>query len=316
MTTALSVDALLKNACEQTGLDDFGDGWFLANAAGTPTDGRQLASRAGLIIRERMVPDTALWPGVGSAGTLVPSTHPRYMPYAYGKQWYPTGFPFSAIDLSDAVHQRYRGSTSYPGSAWLNHGTDTASRRQTWDGQVGSLYLTAANAPGPRRNDETGTTSTTGFANWGANWRFSTAAPANDAARAALYAAAGGSPSPRKPYFYAENWRFVHLQQPAAGTSAGWWRTQFNDLNAPTPTSAASSPMLKPTRLSPRRKRNWRRFRCWRIWTFPNAPGRWMIFMAAGAAMRWCRRSPAAPRWTARSSASASSATALRPAWS
>ncbi len=30
MTTALSVDALLKNACEQTGLDDFGDGWFLA----------------------------------------------------------------------------------------------------------------------------------------------------------------------------------------------------------------------------------------------------------------------------------------------
>ena len=215
-----------------------GDGWFLANAAGTPTDGRQLASRAGLIIRERMVPDTALWPGVGSAGTLVPSTHPRYMPYAYGKQWYPTGFPFSAIDLSDAVHQRYRGSTSYPGSAWLNHGTDTASRRQTWDGQVGSLYLTAANAPGPRRNDETGTTSTTGFANWGANWRFSTAAPANDAARAALYAAAGGSPSPRKPYFYAENWRFVHLQQPAAGTSAGWWRTQFNDLNAPTPTSA------------------------------------------------------------------------------
>jgi hypothetical protein len=214
-----------------------GTGWFTSGSGGSDTLNTQIAAAAGLTIRERQIPDTTLWPGTGQVGVMVPEGHPRYLPYAYGKHWYPTTFPFTAIDLSDAIHQRFRASTTYPGSAWLNHGTG-GLRRQQYNGVQGSITITAANAPGPRRNDNTNTSSTVGFANWGTDWRWSTVAPTTDPARAALYSAGGGDYSPRKPYFYDENWRFVHLRAATAASVSGWKVTQFNDQNRPLPANA------------------------------------------------------------------------------
>jgi hypothetical protein len=269
-----------------------GTGWEIVNPnalAAAPKD----SLRPGLIIRERPVPDTTIFPGTDAvaARTFQAPGAPRYMPYAYGKHWYPTSMPFFVADVSDNL---IRANSD----AWLNINTESGKNQVQYQ-QGGTLVVTAANWEGNNRYDGYETNpiniSRTRFDEFYVSNPPSTltdrrrpqhyaerASPSSYAAktssrplrggwnphlgldsnfRARPYAGTAADKTSgtqitanirwpntgvdlavRLPYFYRDNWRFVHLQPGTAsvpastvGSTDGLTRILFDD--------AVSTPM-------------------------------------------------------------------------
>ena len=157
-----------------------GDGWSIrpkSDPNGTPAEGLQ----GGLLIRERPIPQTDYWPGANAANYL-DSTNPRYMPYAYGKHWYPTIAPFTPTDVSDNLMRTWRWDGG-AGMVSQNFSTATAHRVANYNGS-GCLTVTAAANPGSSHANN-GTWSS--------------------------YAGSSYNSIQRKLYFYRDAWRFIHL---------------------------------------------------------------------------------------------------------
>lgn len=184
-----------------------GTGWDVVNQAGAAwTPGNDV--NMGIVIRERPIPDIDIWPATQEVPALS-SADPGYLPYAYGKHLRLSKWPFFIADVSDGV---------YPNAgvdAWDNWGlgdggatldninaTNNDLRAHSY-AEGGLLTIRAANSPGPHFPD--------GF---------------NDNN-------AGNGGYLRKPYFYNENWRFVHLKQPRANPTrtAGLNMKVFKDSN-------------------------------------------------------------------------------------
>jgi hypothetical protein len=100
----------------------------------------------GLAIRERPIPDTNLWPGAGNPLPPMSPLNPNYMPFAYGKHWYPTHMPFYPLWVtqgtgSSSNSPKFGFNTS---TAWSD-GIDPSSQKTTctYLGQ-GKLLMSSA----------------------------------------------------------------------------------------------------------------------------------------------------------------------------
>ncbi len=166
-----------------------GTGWNVttSSGAGNATD----PATCALIIRERPIPDTLFWPGALNA-PLVDPNHPRYLPYAYGKQWYPTTMPYTTVDISEFL---YSGAAD----AWTNAISVTANNRQQAYAGSGRITITTAQRPG----------------------------------NFPLGGSTGTQNQNQKPYFYRDNWRFVHLATPTIDTSLNGLRLYVFDTKNP-----------------------------------------------------------------------------------
>jgi hypothetical protein len=156
--------------------------------------------QSGLIIRERPIPDTDYWPGSSSVDIVDPA-NPRYLPFAYGKQWYPTIDPFTTADVSDNLFRERPWDVTSP-SATSNIDLTSANRVSSY-ATGGRLTLTAAAHPGP-------SDATTG------NWT--------------NYNGTAVNGIQRKSYFYRDPWRFVHLNKMKTDTTRnGLQLTYYQD---------------------------------------------------------------------------------------
>jgi|GEM_PF-3729245 len=184
-----------------------GGGWDIVNDTGAPVAAN--GNQVGLVIRERMVPDITLWPGATNTGAM-DSSNAAYMPYAYGKHFRPSNWPFSIADVSDGLDPNAQNDT------WGRFGLDPSLqtnrdsvnlsndfRNHRYE-EGGKLVITAAVAEGQSDNNHP------------------------------------TAPTPtyqRRPRFYADNWRFVHLRQPsldaepAGGPQPGYVVRWFTDKN-------------------------------------------------------------------------------------
>lgn len=157
-----------------------GHGWSIrpkGDPTGTPVEGLQ----SGLLIRERPIPDTDYWPG-SSAVSVVDPANPRYLPYAYGKHWYPTIAPFTSTDVSDNLHRTWKWDNGNP-MVSQNISMVGAHRVASYNGG-GAMTITAAANPGPSHSNN-------------GSW--------------SSYAGSALNGIQRKLYFYRDAWRFVHL---------------------------------------------------------------------------------------------------------
>lgn len=189
-----------------------GTGWSVR--LGAPPYGPAVPSQAmGLIIRERPVPDTDYWPGAATV-PLVHQFHPRYMPYAYGKQWYPTVSPFTTMDVSDNLMRTWRFDGPSP-SVMANISLAPANRVATYQGS-GRLTMSAANNPGP-------SSSNTGVFNDYTGYLY----PITSTSQA-IY---------RRQFYYRDGWRFTHLGKYRPNESAnGLKLVLYRDADGSTPT--------------------------------------------------------------------------------
>ncbi len=174
-----------------------GEGWYVRTRDGTvPAD----PAMAGLIIRERPTPRADYWPGSDPASVVSPSSS-RWLPYAYGKHWYPSTFRFTVADIAEVCAPASADPWGY--GSWnddplaTNRINTTDAARSLSYSPGGRLAFSAAqNASGVGNNFYQG---------YDNNYR-------------------------RKPYFYAQNWRFVHLGQHVIDdTQNGLKVTVFND---------------------------------------------------------------------------------------
>ena len=138
-----------------------GTGWTIANSGASSTP-------VGLIIRERPIPETNIWPGSNTnASQPMTPDNPNFMPYAYGKHWYPNLNPFYPVWISQNL-----GTTdgTFDGnwqSAWKAGINDQPLvTRDSYLGG-GRLQLTAACSAGP--GNVVGVDSQDYFRE---NWRF------------------------------------------------------------------------------------------------------------------------------------------------
>lgn len=191
-----------------------GTGWYIRQLNGQrPNE----PGAAGLIIRERPVPSIEHWPGSENAG-IVPPSDPRWIPYAYGKHWYPSHFPFFAAHIAEvcapptAAPWSYGGNYGGSGISWQHNPLHPARITNT----PAATYV--AYAPGGRL--------TMSGAQHAA--MMDTANPLNN--YLGFNEGASFGSYRRKPYFYAQNWRFVHLGRHRIDTTRNGLRvTVFND---------------------------------------------------------------------------------------
>ena len=163
-----------------------GEGWDIRNKM-DPNDNVVPGGTMGLMIRERQVPHVGYWPGTTDAGVLVASTHPRYVPYAYGKQWYPNLMPFASIDVSDNFMRTWRYNGGFP-SVTTNYALSQAIRTSSYLGG-GRLQFSGATNPGVGFSTAEG-----GYlGQWNSYGGFSE----------------GGIQ--RKLHYYRDAWNFIHL---------------------------------------------------------------------------------------------------------
>lgn len=139
---------LVMNRIPPASWPTLGTGWQvtqLSNPSAEPKDN----AKVGLTIRERPVPDTTIWPGSSllDDAIVLPDT-PRYLPYAYGKQWYPTVMPFRVADVSDNLQR----NPNFAANAWLNINQNPEFNKVSY-ALGGTLVVTAANWPGNNRYD-------------------------------------------------------------------------------------------------------------------------------------------------------------------
>ncbi|MCX8039324.1 MAG: PA14 domain-containing protein [Planctomycetota bacterium] len=175
-----------------------GTGWYIRTLSGQrPTE----APINGLIIRERPAPSVDHWPGTENAG-IVPPHDTRWMPYAYGKHWYPSNFPFFAAHIAEvcapptADPWGYSGNFNGTSITWQD---DPLHPARINDSEIAKY---AAYYPGGRL-------IMSGAQNAA---MMNTVTPLNNYLGYDDYYR-------RKPYFYAQNWRFVHLGRHAIDTT-------------------------------------------------------------------------------------------------
>jgi len=195
---------------------DDGSGWDVTDNLGVPITSQ--ADKVGLVIRERLVPQTSMWPGATYTLPVDPSS-PLYLPFAYGKHWRPTNVPYLAMDVTanssyENTSSNYsrRGFSSYDvnasitnignNDAWRDFDMSAANRTEAYAGS-GVFLMRGACSPGPGY-DQNGVAD--GFASGGSGF-------------------SGNRPA----YFFQENWRFLHLRKPKATTTAGIVATYWND---------------------------------------------------------------------------------------
>jgi len=160
-------------------------GWTIVTQAGAAA---AVPAQGSLIIRERPIPDTNIWPGPGGdANAIVPANNPNYLPYAYGKHWRPTLMPVTPIDVTED----------------LMSDNDNAA----WAGilQGGTTPITQRTASIPGRS--------TAYAG-GGTFQISAAASVPGTNTQSMTATIG---NPNQNYqrvnaFMRDNWRFMHLK--------------------------------------------------------------------------------------------------------
>ena len=185
-----------------------GSGWNIVQQSGATVVPTTIEpSAVGLVIRERQVPDTTIWPGTANAAT-VSTGSPNYMPFAYGKHWRPAPWPFFIADVSDGVHPTNYNTApdNYGATAWGRIGLDTS----------GTVTLATVNNTSTLRQHsytEGGTLALTAAAEAG---RFANTVP--DGYLDNWY---GNQNLRRKPAYYNDNWRFVHMKKPVADVATG-----------------------------------------------------------------------------------------------
>lgn len=190
-----------------------GEGWRIRDLNDAfPAD----PAKSGLIIRERPTPRADYWPGTNPP-TVIDKIDPRWLPYAYGKHWYPNILPFTVADIAEVCAPSNAAPWNYGG--WSNDPLHATRINTTHAGRLpsyaagGRLSITTAqNASGVTNNAYFGY----------------------------LTNAAAGSYR-QKPYFYAQNWRFVHLGRQVINTAQNGLRvTVFNDAQPGAPTNVSS----------------------------------------------------------------------------
>lgn len=168
--------------------DPAGRGWSLRRLDNTPLPSDPAAP--GLIIRERAIPEPLYWPGTNTPTVVAPSD-PRWLPFAYGKHFFPSTFRFTVADISDVL---YPSNTVDSLAVDRINTTDTARSISYAPG--GRLTVTAA--------------------------QYATGNSLNYFGATNVYR--------RKPYFYGQNWRFVNLNQHTINTGVNGLRvTAFDD---------------------------------------------------------------------------------------
>lgn len=162
-----------------------GSGWDIRKRTDFSSTISSLPDNVGLIIRERPIPDTGYWPG-GNPVEVVPVGSPRYLPYAYGKHWYPAIEPFTIADVSDNLLPSYKLDGAQPA---VRGNISTTQGYVTYLGG-GQLMVSAAANPGPSAVSS-GTRNGT-WNNYGGN----------------LY-----NGMDNKQYYFRDPWKFVHLNK-------------------------------------------------------------------------------------------------------
>jgi len=207
-----------------------GSGWDVLETSGAVATTNPQA--VGLVIRERQVPDTAIWPGAAQVTALAPS-NASYMPYAYGKHLRPSNWPFFIADVSDGVFPNAGhnhnddsnsgdlrlGTTNESGRGWGRFGLDV-------DGSVTRQAINNGSSLRAHTYQEGGTVQITAAVAEGR-------APFFDGVDVNSHEGYN-----RFPRFYADNWRFVHLRRPSfdnetaagaptPGVTVRWFKDTF-----------------------------------------------------------------------------------------
>ncbi len=149
-------------------------GTSVRNAGGTGwtvTPSVPAAAIVGLAIRERPIPDTLYWPGFtgSTANALAPMapSDPNFMPYAYGKHWYPTVMPFYPTWVTQGTGSsdwRFGGNNNSAWSAGINTASQMTS--QIYFGG-GKFLMSSACNPG-----DSGTSNNDTLEYYNNNWQF------------------------------------------------------------------------------------------------------------------------------------------------
>lgn len=190
-----------------------GTGWYIRGRDGVR---RPDMASAGLIIRERPAPSVAHWPGTDKVSVVSPSD-PRWVPYAYGKHWFPSRFPFTVADIADEV-------APSSGTVWLS---------SWYSGNRNPLEATKINTSPNNR-----------IASYAPGGVLRIAAACNASSDKSITAALDGVGNVyrRKPYYYAQNWRFVNLGASTPAEDEGMLATVFRDVvDLPDRTPVATS---------------------------------------------------------------------------
>jgi hypothetical protein len=143
-----------------------GDGWTVTPPVPAP-------AQVGLAIRERPMPDTTLWPGTGNTMLPMSSSDPNFMPYAYGKHWYPTLNPFYPTWVTHGTGSNFANNYAawgYNNNAGWSDGINvtTSPAAQTYLGS-GKLLMSSACLPGNPAVTNIATDDQTYYNN---NWQF------------------------------------------------------------------------------------------------------------------------------------------------
>lgn len=169
-------------------------GWEIVNQVGGGTP--PIPESGSLIIRERLIPDTNLWPGAGgNPNAIVPANHPDYLPYAYGKHWRPTVMPATPIDVTENL---------------MDGGNDAA-----WSG-----ILTGGDSPPTQRTANVPGRSVNYLGRGVFSIEGAARLPETSTQTMTASIGSSGQSYERVNAFMTDNWRMVHLKSRHGLTSA------------------------------------------------------------------------------------------------
>ncbi len=203
-----------------------GTGWdvysFASGAPAAITASAAPLGKVGLIIRERPVPNTDIWPGTVSVPPL-PRSDPNSLPFAYGKAFRPGRPKITPIDVD---HGTWAGADygAWFGAFGWQVGSTRAKINETTGGPAqpdrsfeltvdGTLTVRSKASPGVYFPKGTGTN------------------PSSTEIRSGVMDRERLGNTDRYTYFYNDSWRFFHLKQPNAAVpqpGGVTWRT-FDD---------------------------------------------------------------------------------------
>ena len=164
-----------------------------------------LPAENGLIIRERPIPHPDYWPDTNTV-PVVSQNSPRYMPYAYGKHWYPEPEPFSFATVSDNLIPQNPLDADTPPSVRANINRWSSFANYLGDGRV---EVAGAAYPGPNASNRP-----TGSSTFNRNGTWSNV-------KTERYAGLDYYGIGNKQFYHRDPWHFVHLNKMRASTTSG-----------------------------------------------------------------------------------------------